>query len=174
MTSHPRTPPTAAPPVPSESHGPAEADQETHRHGHWREDKIGLLMTMTSEASNHDPCPMVPETFVNPLGIPKLVREIKRGVPAGEDGVAERAEDDPTSDLEECAEYIAPKVLVKSMVGSRVEGKRFGAILAAAAFARGFFGARGRRMWRMEPKSIGRSSGNGSVISCRSSISSTR
>ena len=57
-------------------------------------------MTMTSEASNHDPCPMVPETFVNPLGIPKLVREIKRGVPAGEDGVAERAEDDTTSNLE--------------------------------------------------------------------------
>lgn len=139
-------PPTATPPVPSESHGQAEADQETHRHGHWREDKIGLLMTMTSEASNHDPCPMVPETFVNPLGIPKLVREIKRGVPAGEDGVAERAEDDPTSDLEECAEYIAPKVLVKSMVGSRVEGKRFGAILAAAAFARGFFGA-GRKAY---------------------------
>lgn len=75
-----------------------------------------------------------------------MVREIKRGVPAGEDGVAERAEDDPTSDLEECAEYIAPKVLVKSMVGSRVEGKRFGAILAAAAFARGFFGA-GRKAY---------------------------
>ena len=37
--------------------------------------------------------------------------------------------------------YIAPKVLVKSMVDSRVEGKRFGTILAAAAFARGFFGA---------------------------------
>ena len=51
--------PAALPvPVPSES-GPAagaepqaEADQEPHRRGHWREDKIGLLMTMTSETSN--------------------------------------------------------------------------------------------------------------------------
>jgi hypothetical protein len=135
--------PPATPPEESESESEsqAEADQDHHRRGHWREDKIGLLMTMISEESKHDPCPMIPEKFVNPLGIPKLVREIKRGVPAGEDGVAERAEDDPANELEECAEYTAPKVRVKSMVGSRVEGKRFGAILAAAAFARGFFGA---------------------------------
>ena len=133
--------PPATPPEESESESQAEADQDQHRRGHWREDKIGLLMTMTSEESKQDPCPMIPEKFVNPLGIPKLVREIKRGVPAGADGVAERAEDDPANELEECAEYTAPKVRVKSMVGSRVEGKQFGAILAAAAFARGFFGA---------------------------------
>lgn len=130
----------AAPPEPCESEE-SEADQEEHRHGHWREDKIGLLMTMTSEESKEDPCPRIPETFVNPLRIPKLVREIKAGVSAGEDGAAERAEDDPANELDECAEYTAPEVRVKTMVGSRVQGKRFGAILAAAAFARGFFGA---------------------------------
>src|SRR3954453_20789605 len=97
---------------------------------------------MTSEESSEDPCPKIPETFLNLLKIPKLVREIKRGVPAGEDGVAEPAEDDPASPLEECAEYTPPQVRVKSMVGTRAGAKRFGAILAAAAFARGFFGAR--------------------------------
>jgi len=147
-------PATAVPvPVPSAS-GPAagaepqaqaepeaEADQEPHRLGHWREDKIGLLMTMTSETSNEDPCPMIPETFVNPLRIPKLVHEIKRNVPAGEDAVAERAADDPASEMEETAEYTPPKVRVKSMVATRKVAKQFGAMLAAAAFARGFFGA---------------------------------
>lgn len=125
----------------SETDPAAEAAADQHRRGHWREDKIGLLMTMTSEESKQDPCPMIPETFVNPLRIPKLVREIKRSGSAGADGVVEQGEDDASSELETCAEYSPPKVVVKSMVGTRVEGKRFGAILAAAAFARGFFGA---------------------------------
>jgi hypothetical protein len=134
----------ASPPEPPEDEDEdeeGEADQDQHCHGHWREDKIGLLMTMTSEESSEDPCPQIPQTLVNPLKIPKLAREIKRGIPAGEDGVAESVEDDPASPWEECAEYTPPKVRLKSMVGTRARAKRFGAILAAAAFARGFFGA---------------------------------
>ena len=134
--------PASAAAAAAAAQGEGEGEAEPHCHGHWREDKIGLLMTMTSEESRADPYPELPETFVNPLKIPKLVREIKRGTPAGEDGVAEPAEDDPASPLEECAEYTPPKVRVKSMVGTRAGGKSFGAILAAAAFARGFFGAK--------------------------------
>lgn len=136
-------------PLPSKGMGQSEAvgegdddDAERHRHGHWREDKIGLLMTMTSTVSSRDPCPKIPETFVNPLTIPKLAREIKRGVAAGEDGVTDPVEDDPASPLEGCGEYTAAKVRLKSMVGTRAESKHFGEILAAAAFARGFFGAK--------------------------------
>jgi len=126
----------------SESEDEGEGEAEQHRHGHWREDKIGLLMTMTSEETRNDPCPKIPETFVNPLKIPKLAREIKRGAAAGEDGVADPVEDDPASPVEGCAGYEPPKVRLKSMVGTRAVAKRFGAILAAAAFARGFFGAK--------------------------------
>jgi len=149
-------PPSPPGPPPSDGVGASEAaggsnddddedeDEEAdrHRHGHWREDKIGLLMTMTSAEASEDPCPKIPETFVNPLKIPKLAREIKRGTKAGEDGVADPMEDDPASPLEGCAKYTAPKVRLKSMVGTRARAKPFGAILAAAAFARGFFGAR--------------------------------
>ena len=49
--------------------GPAGSEPSQVRSGHWREDKIGLLMTMTSEESAVDPCPTIPETFVNPLRI---------------------------------------------------------------------------------------------------------
>src|SRR5262249_41130276 len=108
-------PTPASPPEPPEDED--EADQDPHRHGHWREDKIGLLMTMTSEESSEDPCPQIPETFVNPLKIPKMVREIKRSVRVGEDGVAEAVADAPASELEECPEYTPPQVRVKSMVG---------------------------------------------------------
>jgi hypothetical protein len=135
-------PAPASPPEPAEGEGEGEADQDQHRRGHWREDKIGLFLTMTSEESSEDPCPEIPETFVNPLKIPTLAREIKRGVPAGEDGVAEPRQDDAARPLEECAEYTPPKVRLKSMIGTRAGVKRFGVILAAAAFARGFFGAK--------------------------------
>ena len=45
------------------------------RNGHWREDKIGLLMTMTSKVSANDPCPEIPENFVDPMRILKLARD---------------------------------------------------------------------------------------------------
>ena len=50
---------------------------EKHRGTHWREDKIGLLMTMTSKAQECDPCPEVPAAFVDPTRIATLARELK-------------------------------------------------------------------------------------------------
>ena len=50
------------------------------RRGHWREDKIGLLMTMTSEESAMNPGPTIPENFVDPLRIIKLCGELKKGL----------------------------------------------------------------------------------------------
>jgi hypothetical protein len=119
-----------------------EDEANPSRRGHWREDKIGLLMTMTGQEMGRDPCPQIPETFVNPLKIPKLAREIAHGAATGGDGVADPVEDEPACPLEGCAEYTPPKVRLKSMIGTRAKAKRFGAILAAAAFARGFFGAK--------------------------------
>ena len=52
-------------------------DDPPERNGHWREDKIGLLMTMTSKVSIDDPCPKIPENFIDPTRIFKLAREIK-------------------------------------------------------------------------------------------------
>lgn len=120
---------------------PSESEPAETRSGHWREDKIGLLRTMTSVESATDPCPTIPETFVNPLRIAKLARAIKRGCPAGEDPGADPPETEAEGDRE-CPEYTPPAVRVKSMIGSRAEAKRFGVMLAAAASARGFFAAK--------------------------------
>ena len=120
---------------------PSESEPAETRSGHWREDKIGPLMTMTSVESATDPCPTIPGTFVNPLRIAKLARAIKRGCPAGEDPVADPPETEAEGDRE-CPEYTPPAVRVKSMIGSRAEAKRFGVMLAAAAYARGFFAAK--------------------------------
>ena len=126
----------AAGSAPAEAVAPREeSEPAAARSGHWREDKIGLLMTLTSQESAMDPCPTIPETFVNPLRIPKLARAIKRGCPAGEDPVADPPGSDTESDLES-PEYTPPAVRVKSMVASRVAAKQFGVMLAAAAQAR--------------------------------------
>ena len=117
--------------------GPSASETRNH----WREDKIGLLMTMTSEESATDPCPTIPETFVNPLRIIKLARELQKGCAPGEDAVADPAEPEAGSPLE-CPEYTPPTVRVKSMVATRQGAESFGKILAAAARSRGFYGAR--------------------------------
>jgi hypothetical protein len=128
---------------PAVAAGPAgsEPSPSQVRSGHWREDKIGLLMTMTSEESAVDPCPTIPETFVNPLRILKLARELKKGCTPGADAVADPAETEGENPLEG-PEYTPPAVRVRSMVATRHENESLGEILAAAAFARGFYGAR--------------------------------
>ena len=119
------------------SQAPAVSEARNH---HWREDKIGLLMTMTSKESATDPCPSIPETFVNPLRIIKLARELHKGCGASEDAVA----DPPDSEGDDALappEYTPPTVRVKSMVATRQDAESLGETLAAAARARGFYGA---------------------------------
>jgi hypothetical protein len=49
-------------------------------------------MTMTSEVSASDPCPEIPEQFVDPTRILKLARELKKQALPAEDGLKETTE----------------------------------------------------------------------------------
>ncbi len=117
-------------------------DDPCDRNGHWREDKIGLLMTMTSKVSISDPCPEIPENFVDPTRILKLTREIKGHVGGAKDESAEPLAPETNSAAEEeqhqDAETARPKPRVRTMVATRERAQRFGEILAWAAWARGF------------------------------------
>lgn len=42
----------------------------------WREDKIGILLTLDSEVSEFDPCPTIPETFVDPRRMGEVAAEV--------------------------------------------------------------------------------------------------
>lgn len=107
------------------------------RSGHWREDKIGVLMTMTSTVSRVDPCPEVPEHFVDPTRILKLARQIKGSV-----SVAEGERPEPgAEDVPAPAAAFTPKPRVRSTVATCGDARRFGPILAQAAYARGFAAA---------------------------------
>jgi len=119
-------------------------DAEDGRRGkHWREDKIGVLMSMKSVESASDPCPEIPEQFVDPTRIAKLVRELKKQAPPSEEAAKETLE--PEIGVETLAEnevqWKPPEVLEKNLVGSRVRWPDFGPILAMMAWTAGFFGA---------------------------------
>ena len=129
----------AAPPEAEGWEGEAGAASRT---GHWREDKIGLLLTMGSDATDVDPCPEIPASFLDVVRIPKLVRELSRCVREGEDGVTEAGEPEAGAEaLAEEAKYRPPVVRHRRVVASRQTWPAFALLLAQAAWASGFQGA---------------------------------
>jgi hypothetical protein len=123
---------------------------EKHRGTHWREDKIGLLMTMTSQEQASDPCPQVPTAFVDPTRIVKLTRELKTKKSAAEQ-TAQQESAKPADDPEEEEKALrgegqkvrwqAPKVEEKQLTATRKPWSAFGPMLAAMAWKLGFYQA---------------------------------
>jgi len=128
------------------SAGPAEPwDEDEGKEspaGHWREDKVGLLLVMESEASARDPCPAIPPSFVDATRIPKLVRELKKSVKAPSEAAADGAEPEAVAEaLGADTAYQPPKVGQRKVVASRARWPSFAPQVAAAAWALGFQGA---------------------------------
>jgi hypothetical protein len=143
-----RTNPPPAPTLPAEDGtggGVVSAEdkaweEEKVPSGHWREDKVGLLLTMQSAVSATDPCPEIPSSFVDATRIPELVRELSRRVKQAEDAAAAPAERADATPREESV-YQPPQVKQRKVLASRLRWPTFAPILAAAAWAWGFQGA---------------------------------
>jgi hypothetical protein len=138
-----RAPTPAAEPQPpaAEVAGVVEGeawDEEKVPCGHWREDKVGLLVTMHSKVSTVDPCPDLPSSFVDPTRIPELVRELSRHVKQAEDATDAAAQAEAAEALEQEATYQPPQVQQRKVLASRLTWPLFAPLLAAAAWAWGF------------------------------------
>jgi len=109
---------------------------------HWREDKVGLLASMASECRDADPCPTLPKHFLDKSKIVQLVKEIKAKADAN---VAEAPSSDiavsPSDIGVSPAEYEPPELVTRSVVATKHDAHRFGELLAAAAWQRGFYGS---------------------------------
>jgi hypothetical protein len=132
----------ASPVAAAASPPPSEATAE--RGGrHWRENKIGLLTGMKSTVSATDPCRQIPEGFLDPTRMGKLVRELRKGIPIAEEP-AEQAKD-PAVEADAYASRPAvwkpPEMQAKRLLGSRQNWEAFGPMVAAAAWAMGLFGS---------------------------------
>jgi hypothetical protein len=116
-----------------------EQAEAASRSGHWREDKVGLLLTLTSTEAKTDPCPQIPASFLDVVRIPKLVRELSKHVQAGEDAVAEAEQPEAAEQaLAEETKYQPPQVGHRQVVASRQTWPVFALLLAQAAWASGF------------------------------------
>ena len=111
--------------------------EETRKGRFWRETKVGCLLSMTSETSAVDPCPTIPEIFVDPRRMGQISREIKGFSAVGEVAADEKRATTPTSKKRSGL----PQVLVRSVVATREPIEAFGKQLAAAAWQRGFMAA---------------------------------
>ncbi len=165
-------PPPAAPPPPAAGAAdgvPAGAeagawDGEAVPTSHWREDKVGLLLTMHSEVAATDPCPETPASFLDAVRIPELVRELSRHVqePPDAEGAASAAETAPEALPQETA-YQPPRVGQRQVLASRLTWPAFAPVVAAAAWARGFQGAARKAFvgdgsanhWRLQRRCFG-------------------
>jgi hypothetical protein len=112
-------------------------EEEVRKGRFWRETKIGCLLSMTSEPSPTDPCPVIPEIFVDLRRMGQISREIK--------GFSAIGEATPSGELSEARTSEKrrgqPEVLVRSVVATREKVEAFGKQLAAAAWQRGFMAA---------------------------------
>jgi hypothetical protein len=124
-------------------------DTAPARPKHWREDKVGCLLEMTSEVSDVDPCPDIPSVFVDPLRSLKLAQEIGHcAVPQGapfktaraEASEGEAGEDEAASERRRKRPG-RPEVESRRVVATRKDVYAFGPLLAAAACAMGLFAA---------------------------------
>jgi hypothetical protein len=142
--------PEAAPPPPAAGAADGAAtgtkaeawDEEKVPAGHWREDKVGLLLTMHSAVSATDPCPEIPPSFVDATRIPELVRELSRPVKQTEDVTDPAAAPETAAAAPPpAAAYRPPQVAQRKVLASRLTWPLFAPLVAAAAWAWGFQGA---------------------------------
>lgn len=114
------------------------ADSSTH----WFEYKAGCLLDMQSPTHEVDPCPELPELFLQQERMQQLTREI--GKTSAEVHDPSSAENEPIDEGTQGApaEYPEPPKIVSRDVVATLRGSReFGPILAARAWELGFFGA---------------------------------
>jgi hypothetical protein len=138
--------PAAAPPAAAAAAEPAEPAGGTDPPStsrHWREDKVGCLLEMTSVVRDSDPCPDIPATFVDPLRSLKLAQAIGHcALPAGAPFQATQPPAEGPDDEEAPAPRPGrPEVVQRRVVASRRDVTAFGPLLAATACTLGLFAA---------------------------------
>lgn len=116
-----------------------EAEPPT-KNRHWREDRIGLLMTMRSKAATSDPCPQIPDCFLDPVRMRRLARELTQHAK-----ITVGSQEDTPADEEVLLtiagpkeDYEPPEVCSKRILASRNDWEDFTPIVAAEAWSWGF------------------------------------
>lgn len=124
---------------------------------HWCETKVGVLLEIAPNPHDSDPCPQIPDKFVDLARMEQVTREIKRAVPKGqtfESIETFAAESDRDSTFDNSRESVAtsraerdeivaepPVVESRDVIASLADSTTFGKHLAAHAWSLGFASA---------------------------------
>ncbi len=104
------------------------------REKHWREDKVGCLLSMSGEMHQRDPMPELPEWLATSSAVAELAKMAEK---QGVSDVSEPIENQATKTPDE-ASYPSPKLVSREVVARGAEAESFGWQLAARAWQRGF------------------------------------
>ena len=103
---------------------------------HWKESRIGVLLTMTSEQHDHDPQPVLPPELRYQAMAVTLAEIGKTGAKLDEPDEDPQAPDAPRDGL------AGAKLVSRDLVASRCDWETFGPLLASQAWYRGFAAAK--------------------------------
>lgn len=114
----------------------------------WCATNVGALMELELNVQDADPCPSVPDKFLNLGAVDGLTREIKRSTPKGmvfQKSAAEDCQADVTSPetlpLSPAVVALSPKIVSRDVLATFADCPSFGKMLAAAAWKLGFASA---------------------------------
>lgn len=109
---------------------------------HWFEYKAGCLLEMDSETHAADPCPELPELFLQQERMQRLTREIgKKSADVGDPQTDGPTPPDNSAERSPAEFPEPPKVVSRDVVATLKGSRDFGPMLAAHAWELGFFGA---------------------------------
>jgi len=117
-----------------------DEEEPPAKNRHWREDRIGLLMTMHSKVAPSDPCPQIPDCFLDAARMRRLARE-----PTQHAKITVATEEARPPDEEVLLTvagpqeaYKPPEVCSNRVLASRNDWDDFTPIIAREAWAWGF------------------------------------
>jgi hypothetical protein len=117
------------------------------------------VLTLRSPVRETDPCPQIPDTFLDPDRVAKIVRGLKKSAPRKADErprTAQAEESAPAPADEEAAEYEGPKLEKRQVVASRPSWPLFGPMPATRAWLAGFATAQRKAFVAAGARAIGR------------------
>jgi hypothetical protein len=104
------------------------------REKHWREDKVGCLLSMRGDGYPNDPTPELPEWLATSSAVAELARMAeKQGISDASEPIENQA-----TEFSGETRYPSPKLVSREVVASSVGAESFGWQLAARAWQRGF------------------------------------
>jgi hypothetical protein len=109
---------------------------------HWRESKVAVLETLSSQTHARDPDPDVPRCFLDAARTLRLAREVGHVASGVEEATTAAESEDAGADARPRPSRPGrPERLVRTIVATRSDATVFGWLVQAAAWARNFFGA---------------------------------